>query len=204
MNDASAVRGFETGGALQRDGDGVLARKTSGIQPLAQSYAVDQFGGNEPGTRVVADLVNGDGVWMVEGGGGAGLGLQTSHSRGIMREVGRENLQGNFAAETGISSAVHLAHASGTQDVNDLVGSERGSDATGSGVRSQVRDLPYEAIGREEIADPVTRVEEGFDLAAQLWIVATGRVEQRGTVPRRSLGDSHGTPLRHEARDRRA
>jgi hypothetical protein len=74
---------------LQRDGDGVLASKTSGIQPLAQSYAVDQFGGNESGICVVADLVNGDGIRMIEGGGDAGLGLKTSDSRGIMREVGR-------------------------------------------------------------------------------------------------------------------
>src|SRR4051794_16716078 len=109
---------------------------------MPQSYAVDQFRGNEPRIRVLADLVYGDGVRMVQGGGGAGLGLETSDSRGIMGEVGREDLQGYLAAEPGISSSIHLAHASGTQNGNDLVGSERGSDASCNGLRSQVRDLP--------------------------------------------------------------
>jgi len=58
---------------------------------------------------------------VVEGGDGAGLLLEAAQAIGIVAQLGREDLDGDVAAEAGVAGAVHLAHPPGPDQVEDLV-----------------------------------------------------------------------------------
>jgi hypothetical protein len=74
---------------------------------------------------------------------GLGLSLETVQAFGLGSELGRQDLEGDIALETGIVGAVDLPHPPGPEGREDLVGAEAcsgrqprghppGSDATRS------------------------------------------------------------------------
>ena len=58
---------------------------------------------------------------MVERRRRARLELEALDPRGIVRELGRKNLDGGEAAELDVAGAVHLAHAARADRLQDLV-----------------------------------------------------------------------------------
>ncbi len=63
-------------------------------------------------------------VRVVEGGQELGLALEAGEALGILRQLCREDLDRDLAAELRVSGAVHLAHPSGAEGGDDLVGAE--------------------------------------------------------------------------------
>ena len=53
-------------------------------------------------------IEDGEDVWMVERGGGAGLLLEPSHTFFIFSEGGRQKLQCHFAAELAVLGQIYL------------------------------------------------------------------------------------------------
>src|SRR2546425_316527 len=61
---------------------------------------------------------------MVQRGGRSGLLLEAMQARRVRRERSRQNFNGDIPAESGIPSAIHLAHATRTHRRYDLVRTE--------------------------------------------------------------------------------
>jgi hypothetical protein len=69
---------------------------------------------------VLADIVNGHDVLVVEGAQGAGFLLKAS-AAGVAGDFPRQDLDGHQAVETSIAGTENLAHAAGTERVEDFV-----------------------------------------------------------------------------------
>src|SRR5262245_3076029 len=86
---------------------------------LAQRLALDVFHDDvvcAPGfCRSLADLVNGDDVRMIEGGGYARLLREAPHAPCVSRELGRQQFYGDFAAELRVLGQPDLTHPAFTQ-----------------------------------------------------------------------------------------
>jgi hypothetical protein len=56
-----------------------------------------------------------------------GLPLEAGHALGVTGEGVRQDLDGHIAVEPGVARAVDLAHATGAEGGEDLIGSEAGA-----------------------------------------------------------------------------
>ena len=74
------------------------------------------------GTRSDADVVDGDDVGVVQGGGGLGLLLEAAHEVGLVGERIGEEFQRHIALQSRIASPIDLAHAAAANQRDDLVG----------------------------------------------------------------------------------
>jgi len=117
MGDAAGVRGGEALGYLHGKIDGPPRGKR---RRDAQGLPIDQLL-NEV---VFADVEERDDVGVAEGGDGAGFLFKPLPPRGRCSDVGGQNLEGDVAAEAGVERLVDLAHASGAERCEDLVGSQ--------------------------------------------------------------------------------
>ena len=72
---------------------------------------------------------------MREGRRRARLALEAGAALGIRGELGRKDLDRDVALQSLVSGSVDLAHASGADGGNDLVGTEFGSVGDGHGER---------------------------------------------------------------------
>jgi hypothetical protein len=70
------------------------------------------------------DLVDRDDIRVVEGGGGAGFLDEAGTARSVREPVGRENLDGDVAAEPRVAGAIDLAHSACADGRDDLVRTE--------------------------------------------------------------------------------
>ena len=61
---------------------------------------------------------------MAEGGGRACFLLESRHAELIAREAGRQDFDGDLAAQAGVVGEPDLAHAPGSDGRGDLVGAE--------------------------------------------------------------------------------
>jgi hypothetical protein len=52
------------------------------------------------------------------------LALESRQALRVARELIRQDLQRDFAVQSGIPCAVHIAHAAGAENGNDIVGTE--------------------------------------------------------------------------------
>ena len=70
---------------------------------------------------MIADVVDGDDVGVVERRDGTGLLLEAAEAVGIVREARREHFDRNVAAEARVAGAVDLAHSTFANLGKDLV-----------------------------------------------------------------------------------
>ena len=71
-----------------------------------------------------ANVVDRENIGMIERARGARFLLESPQPVGIAGEIGGQNLDGNFAAQSRIFRAVHFTHAARAQRRDDLVGPE--------------------------------------------------------------------------------
>lgn len=64
---------------------------------------------------------------MVQRGGSQRFLLKTPQPVGIDRKCGGQNLDSNFAPQTGIARAIDFAHTAGAKQRNDFVGTKFGA-----------------------------------------------------------------------------
>ena len=82
---------------------------------VAQCFAVDELGRDEPAAGDLADLVDGENVGVVEGRGRAGLVGEAAQPAGVARERRRQQLERDLAIELALLREVDLAHAADAQ-----------------------------------------------------------------------------------------
>jgi hypothetical protein len=109
--------------------------------------------GDGAGNAVVrADVVEGEDVGVVEGGDGAGLGLEAPEAVGVGGAVLREDLEDDVTPEAGIAGAVNLTHPPGSERGQDLVGAEACSG------RQRHAATPAAAVLRRQISTDSARL----------------------------------------------
>src|SRR5882724_10884648 len=88
---------------------------------MLESYAVQEFHGDEGLALVVADVVNRTNVWMVESGSGLGFPLETGQGLRVPGEIIGEEFQGDKSVEARVLGFVDNAHAAATELFDDAV-----------------------------------------------------------------------------------
>ena len=92
VDDPSLMRRGQGAGDLQRDVERVGEPKPPAPHTPAQGNAVNELGGDEVSAAHVTDLVDGDDVRMVKGGGGQCFLPEAAHALLVRREVGGQQL----------------------------------------------------------------------------------------------------------------
>ena len=131
VHDAVPVRVVEAREDARGDLERTLGQQAAAAgQQLAQRHPVDVLhddvrdddllaaGGRE---RVLAGVVHGDDVRMVQRGGRLGLAAEAGLERRVLGEVGAQDLHGDATTEPQVAALVHLGHATAADDVTDLV-----------------------------------------------------------------------------------
>lgn len=76
------------------------------------------------------EAVNRADVWMIQRRQRVRFAPEARHALGVVRERFGKNLEGNVAIEFGVARAIDLAHATGAEQCQDLVGAETGAPAS--------------------------------------------------------------------------
>ena len=96
-----------------------------GDRPLHQSFtqglALEQLADQKCGSLIGPEVVDGHDVGVGQRGDGLGFALEAGQAVGVFRDLGRQDLDGDDAVEVGVAGLVDLAHASGADDLEDLV-----------------------------------------------------------------------------------
>ncbi len=125
VDDASGVRRFDG----LRDLLGDCQRLWHGQRPVGeefrQRWAVDQFEDQCLDETRLFNAVQRRDVWMVESCEHARLTLESGQPIGIGGKRIRQDLERHLATEAPITGTIDLAHATGTDEGDDLVVPER-------------------------------------------------------------------------------
>ena len=121
VNDALGVSGIESPGDVNCQFEQLFRGKRPAQNALAQRHPFQQFHHDEILTLLLADLVDGANVRVVERRSGASLALETFQGRGIRAEFGRKKLQRYVPAEGFVLGLVDNAHSTTAQFLDDAV-----------------------------------------------------------------------------------
>src|SRR5579863_93655 len=114
-------------GPVQRVGnfDGVqehlLQRQGTFVQPLRERLAFEILHDEEVGPILLADVVEGADVGMIQAGNRASFALKPLAQLGTAGEMSGRNLNGDDAIEARVAGAIHLAHPARTDGGKDFV-----------------------------------------------------------------------------------
>ena len=122
MNDAVGVRGIEGVGDFDgREPEqssisiGRPAMRCFSVTPSRNSMAMKAW------PSLLADVVNGADVGMVESGGGLGFALEAAESLRVSGDLVGQELQGDEAAELNVLGLVDDTHAAAAEFLDDAV-----------------------------------------------------------------------------------
>ena len=87
----------------------------------AERLALEELGDQIRNPALAADVVHRKDVRVAEGRGGARLGLESTETVRVRRELAGEHLDGDIAPETRIAAAVHFTHSARAEQADDLV-----------------------------------------------------------------------------------
>ena len=88
---------------------------------IAQSIAINVLHGDEMYAFALTDFVDVRDVRMIERGSGGGLLLEAAHSIPISSNLGRQDLQRDFAMQPQIFRQINFAHAPFAEQRADLI-----------------------------------------------------------------------------------
>ncbi len=88
---------------------------------MLEGLAFEQLHGDEGLVSVLANLVDGADVGVVEGGGGAGFAQETFERLTVAGEVLGQELESDEAAELGVFGLVDHTHAAAAELFHDTV-----------------------------------------------------------------------------------
>src|SRR5215467_10491967 len=91
------------------------------LDPVLEGLPLEILHGDEGLAFLLADLVDGADMGMVQSGGGARFALKPFQSLAVLRTMFGEELQGNGAAELGVFGLINHTHAAATQLLEDAV-----------------------------------------------------------------------------------
>src|SRR4029077_14100246 len=121
MNNSNFVRFRESIRNLRRNSNRFAERDWAGNEHLSHGLSIHQFHGDIARSAHVPEFVNRNDIGMAECAGGTGLLLESRQSFGLRAALPGKSLDCDFAFEPGISGAVHLAHPTGPQTLENFV-----------------------------------------------------------------------------------
>ena len=121
MNDALAVRRVEGIGDFDPDGEELIQFHRTAVDQVLERLAAEAFHHDEGMAFMLADLVNGADVGMIQRGGGAGLAAKTLEGLRVLGRIFGQKLQGNEAAELSVLGLVDDSHAPAAKQVENPV-----------------------------------------------------------------------------------
>ena len=121
VGDAAVVGGGDSVGESDAVAEEVVEQQAAGRDQVREGLAVDELHGEEVGAVRFLDRVEDDDIGVVERRDGAGLALEAGEAFGVAGEVGRQDLQGNSAAELGVFGGVDGSHTAFTKEGGDSV-----------------------------------------------------------------------------------
>jgi hypothetical protein len=121
MNDTFGVRGVKRVGNVdaEREQRVQFHRASSGVVPQRLSLKI--LHRNKRLSILLADVVNGADVGVIEGRGGLGFALKAGKGLRIAGDIFRKKLESDETMEMGVLSLVNDAHATATKLVDDAV-----------------------------------------------------------------------------------
>src|SRR5207249_3313133 len=123
MHDALLVRRMESERDLDGDVERFNDRQRTRADVLAQRRAVDEFHRDERRAVTLADVVDGQNMWVIERRGGSRFVREATQTIGILINV-TQYLDGDDAFETVVHRAIDDPHASFAKGRQYLVGAK--------------------------------------------------------------------------------
>ena len=109
---------------LDRDVEDFAQRQRPARQPLAKRFALDELRDQEPRAVVIADLVNGQDVRMIERRRGARFVQETAQPLGVAAELRPQHFERDRPAQRRIGGLVDLAHPAAAQQALNLIAAD--------------------------------------------------------------------------------
>ena len=131
MDDAGAVGAREPVRELRGDVEEPAQGHGPVLDDVAQRPPRDELHREERRAVGLPDVVDRDDVRVVQRGGGAGFVREAGEAVLVVREVRREDLERDLAAEAGVASAVNVPHAPRAEERHDLERAHHGSGCDG-------------------------------------------------------------------------
>ena len=148
VDDPFLVRRGEAMGDLRRDRNQPAQRGKSLFDPRREAPAEDELHRDVGEALVLADLVNGDDVRMVQGRGGARLLSEAQIVLRTLVEALGEQLDRDDAPEGRVARAVEPAHAAGAELAQDLEAADVRADDHGRATAPRRRNAGPPARNR--------------------------------------------------------
>src|SRR5262249_20501453 len=128
MNNSRLVSGGERTRDLDSDVDSFTQLYRSAGQTLTQRLAFDQFAGDIMNRAILADLVNGQDVWMIEPYYCVRFLLKPLQVLRIASKTYGQQLECGLAARDNIGGQINFAHPAGADSLGNFVVTERLTD----------------------------------------------------------------------------
>ena len=136
MDDAFGVGSVESIGNLDSDGEQRLQIHRTVADQVLQGVAVEELHGDERLAVLVADVVDGADIGMVEGGRGLGLTPETLQSLAVLGHSFGQEFQSHKAIEPGVLGLVDDTHPTAAQLLDNPVVRDGLADHSGKSWRS--------------------------------------------------------------------
>jgi hypothetical protein len=121
MDDAGVVSGVECIGSVDADFEEAVEFERVRGDEVLESGAVEKFHGDEGAAIVLADVVDGANVWMIERGGGACFALESFKRLGISCKIVGKKFEGDETAEASVFGFVDDTHSTTAEFFDDAV-----------------------------------------------------------------------------------
>ena len=121
MNDAFGVGGIERVGDLDGQTERDVGLERAAGDAMFQRDPFEEFHGDEGLAILLADIVDGADVGVVECGGSLGFALKAGEGLGIAGNLFGEKFEGDEAAEAGVFGFVDNTHATASKLFDDAV-----------------------------------------------------------------------------------
>jgi hypothetical protein len=121
MDDAFGMRSVERVGNLDAEIKQRFHIERTAVNAVFQRHAFEKFHDDEGASIVLADLVDGADIGMIQRGRGAGFAAETFERLRITDEIFGKEFDGDEAAEFGVFGFVDDTHASAAEFFNDAV-----------------------------------------------------------------------------------
>ena len=147
MDDALAVRLLERLGDLLGDLERLVDGDRAAREALLEVLAFDQLEGQERLPVGLLEPVDGGDVRVVERGEQVRLALEAREPVFVPRQLGRQHLDRDLAAEVAVGRSIDLAHAAGAERGRDPVVRQRLAD------QGDLRGLAARGVARTRWLD---------------------------------------------------
>src|ERR1700722_2945654 len=121
VNNAAGVGRIEPIGNLYAQIEQLSNLKWTALDQVLQGRTFEILHGDEGLTLLLADIVDGADVGMVQRRGGLGLTLEAAESLGILGDFIGQELQRHKTAQAGVFGLINNSHAPAAQPFEDAV-----------------------------------------------------------------------------------